>query len=401
MISSEELSQIRKIDKQGKDTLDRIMTQEGEKYGLLYITLLQKLVKIDTVRYNLVLIGDMLLDHDERAKYFHDMSSADNTQHPYSVFAKLLANDDDFIPLKASMVLTTLICSAPDPSSIDVGPLFDWLAGSFNGEDLAQADLAVQELESLLRIRQLRGPFYKVKNGVSGLVNLLNGELSPQMQYQIVFCFWLLTFDEDIAKDINNSHEVIPLLVRVGKAANKEKIQRMIIATFKNLVEKAPEANLPTMLVTQLLPFVKSLSARKWSDDEIAEDLEYLKNELTERFQSLTTFDEYVSELRSGILTWSPPHQSEQFWKQNVTKLNERDYEYLKLLSKILITSKDPVALAVAAHDIGQYVKFYASGKKVVEDIGAKQRVMELMTYDDADVRYQSLLSVQKLLLRA
>lgn len=48
------------------------------------------------------------------------------------------------------------------------------------------------------------------------------------------------------------------------------------------------------------------------------------------RFGRHRTWDEYTSELESGHLTWSPPHESEQFWKENAVKLNERDGELLK-----------------------------------------------------------------------
>ncbi|CAG8814186.1 4122_t:CDS:2, partial [Racocetra fulgida] len=78
-----------------------------------------------------------------------------------------------------------------------------------------------------------------------------------------------------------------------------------------NLVEKAPEANLPAMLVAKLLNFCENLSVRKWSDSEIVEDIEFLKAQLQENFQSLT----------------------------------------------------DNMVLAVAAHDLGQYVKYYPDGK--------------------------------------
>ena len=84
----------------------------------------------------------------------------------------------------------------------------------------------------------------------------------------------------------------------------KEKVIRVIIATFRvrfyhttrislltasqNLVSKAPSANLPAMLVAQLLPFVKNLSTRKWTDEDIIEDVQYLRDELNARFESLT-----------------------------------------------------------------------------------------------------------------
>lgn len=56
----------------------------------------------------------------------------------------------------------------------------------------------------------------------------------------------------------------------------------------QNLVTKAPSANLPAMLVAQLLPFAKNLSARKWSDEDIIEDVQFLQDELYTNFQSLT-----------------------------------------------------------------------------------------------------------------
>jgi V-type H+-transporting ATPase subunit H len=43
------------------------------------------------------------------------------------------------------------------------------------------------------------------------------------------------------------------------------------------------------MLVAQLLPFAKNLAARKWSDEDVPEDVQFLKDELDARFQSLTS----------------------------------------------------------------------------------------------------------------
>lgn len=35
------------------------------------------------------------------------------------------------------------------------------------------------------------------------LVEILKSNPGPQMSYQVGFCFWLLTFDQDIAEQIN------------------------------------------------------------------------------------------------------------------------------------------------------------------------------------------------------
>ena len=53
-------------------------------------------------------------------------------------------------------------------------------------------------------------------------------------------------------------------------------------------MSKAPAENLPAMLVCQVLPFVKNLAGRKWSDEDIIEDVTFLRDELNARFQSLT-----------------------------------------------------------------------------------------------------------------
>jgi V-type H+-transporting ATPase subunit H len=54
------------------------------------------------------------------------------------------------------------------------------------------------------------------------------------------------------------------------------------------LVTKAPAENLPAMLVAKVLPYVKSLSTRKFSDEEVIEDVKFLQDELSQKFDSLT-----------------------------------------------------------------------------------------------------------------
>ncbi len=58
--------------------------------------------------------------------------------------------------------------------------------------------------------------------------------------------------------------------------------------SLKNLVSKAPSENLPSMLVAQVLPYVRTLATRKLADEEVIEDVQFLKDELGEKFESLT-----------------------------------------------------------------------------------------------------------------
>lgn len=49
------------------------------------------------------------------------------------------------------------------------------------------------------------------------------------------------------------------------------------------------------MFVVRLLPFVQSLNERNWSDEDIVEDLDYLKEELKTRLDGLTWVAPYYS----------------------------------------------------------------------------------------------------------
>ena len=77
-----------------------------------------------------------------------------------------------------------------------------------------------------------------------------------------------------------------------------------------------------------------------------------------------SSYDEYVTEIRSGRLEWSPVHRSEKFWRENAYKLNEANYEILKILINLLETSKDVLVLSVACFDLGEYVRHYSRGKQ-------------------------------------
>lgn len=80
----------------------------------------------------------------------------------------------------------------------------------------------------------------------------------------------------------------------------------------------------------------------------------------------VSSFEEYCSEVKSGRMEWSPVHKSEKFWRENAGRLNEKNYELLKILINLLETSKDTLVLSVACHDIGEYTRHYHRGKRCV-----------------------------------
>lgn len=63
-------------------------------------------------------------------------------------------------------------------------------------------------------------------------------------------------------------------------------------------------------------------------------------------------------------LEWSPVHKSAKFWRENALRLNEKNYDLLRTLIHFLEASKDPLILAVASFDIGEYVRHNPRGKQ-------------------------------------
>ena len=115
-----------------------------------------------------------------------------------------MRSEDEFVPLKASKILTTLLCASPKPSTEAAEELFRWTTVQLQSKNPAVVDLAVQVLESVLRQRDVRPVYWNTPQAIDALVRILKIDSpSPQMQYQVIYCFWILTFNTEIAQELN------------------------------------------------------------------------------------------------------------------------------------------------------------------------------------------------------
>ena len=48
---------------------------------------------------------------------------------------------------------------------------------------------------------------------------------------------------------------------------------------------------------------------------------------LKESIRKLSSFDKYKGEVFSGNLDWTPMHKDPIFWRENITKFEENDYQ--------------------------------------------------------------------------
>ncbi len=66
----------------------------------------------------------------------------------------------------------------------------------------------------------------------------------------------------------------------------------------------------------------------------------------------------------SHYLFTPPSSHKPLLQRENVMRLNDKRHEILRMLVAILEESQNPTAIAVASHDLGEYVRYYPRGKK-------------------------------------
>lgn len=94
-------------------------------------------------------------------------------------------------------------------------------------------DLNIQILDALFHIPEYRRAFWETTHATDSLVNILKKSSAPQKVYELTFAVWLLSFDIEVAKNLDRRCQVIPTLIELAKSAVKEKVIRVIIATFR------------------------------------------------------------------------------------------------------------------------------------------------------------------------
>lgn len=201
--------------------------------------------------------------------------------------------------------------------------------------------------------------------------------------------FWALFTDYD-----DSEYDIILLYTHLLRLSPKEKTTRLILSTLYNLLEKNQKTLLPTAVLARLPALLENLSGRHLTDPDLLEDLQSLKELLDEYTKTKTTFDEYVAEVHSGHLRWSPPHRSTIFWAENARKILEyQNGEIPRKLAEIMQKpwDNDKQVLAIACNDIGCLVKEVPEKRSQLEKIGLKRRIMELMASDDENIRWESL----------
>ncbi|XP_059609545.1 V-type proton ATPase subunit H isoform X2 [Phlebotomus argentipes] len=399
MISSEDYNCVSALDGEKKA---QYLQQNPSQCAKTLLNLLSHVSKDQTIQYILVMIDDLLQEDRSRVEIFHDYSMK-RKESVWGPFLNLLNRQDGFIVNMSSRILAKLACWGHEqmPKS-DLNFYLQWLKDQLTVNSNEYIQSVGRCLQMMLRVDEYRFAFVSV-DGISTIISILSSRVNFQVQYQLVFCLWVLTFNPLLAEKMNKFN-IIPILADILNDCAKEKVTRIILAVFRNLIEKPEDSQVSkehciAMVQCKVLKQLSILEQRRFDDEDISSDVEFLTEKLQNSVQDLSSFDEYATEVKSGRLEWSPVHKSAKFWRENAQRLNEKNYELLRILVHLLETVKDPLVLSVASFDIGEYVRHYPRGKRVIEQLGGKQLVMQLLSHEDPNVRYEALLAVQKLMV--
>ncbi|KAE9614387.1 putative H(+)-transporting two-sector ATPase [Lupinus albus] len=419
LISGTSLQLMRRYDHRAESHRAQLLDDDGPAYVRVFIKVLHDIFKEDTVEYVLALVDEMLAANPKRARLFHHSTLA--VEDTYEPFLKtvLLWNGNWFIKEKSCKILA-LIVSARTTNQNDIvsngeatnskNPftviddvligLVKWLCEQLKkpSHPIRGVPTAVNCLSTILKEPMVRSSFVQA-DGVKllvPLISLASTQQSIQLLYETCLCIWLLSYYEPAIEYLATSG-ALPRLIDVVKSSTKEKVVRVVVLTLKNLLSKGTFG--AQMVGFQLPQVVQSLKAQAWSDEDLLEALNSLEEGLKDNIKKLSSFDKYKQEVLLGHLDWSPLHKDRLFWRENITNFEENDFQILRVLITVLDTSNDPRTLAVVCFDLSQFIQHHPSGRLIVADLKAKERVMKLMNHENAEVTKSALLCIQRLFL--
>mmetsp|Transcript_16511 Transcript_16511/g.35587 ORF Transcript_16511/g.35587 Transcript_16511/m.35587 type:complete len:444 (+) Transcript_16511:118-1449(+) len=344
-------------------------------------------------RWAMTAVCDMLREDSSCFGIFDDALHKGVSLYKPLLKAATAANADQYVADKAAWLLTAIMGNVPFFFTTDEA--VDLVKSLQSGSSLS--DLGkLEAIVNLMKTDQFRAAVWKVP-GVSEVITTVSAQGAPPFLYKCVFAMWLLSFED-------GSNVSLPIETLVGKirqilaVSRVEKVIRLSLTVLKNYLTK--KAFAVEVVEQGLLEIVQQLEYEKWRDTELYDDIRELASQISLRVTDMSSFERYEKELNEGTLKWGFIHSS-KFWADNVLKFEQNDFRALKLLVGLL-GSGDPTTLAVACHDIGEFVTCHPLGKKQVANMNVKDRVMLLMgstNPDHREVRREALLCCQKIML--
>lgn len=384
------------IERMAPDARDAAVAASMDEYVGTIVSLLRTSTPDDVVKFIALLLNELTAHVDG----FADRLMAE--PDAWALVASLLDQQDEQTAILGFTLFAML------SQDHDVRP--EYLAKAFgavgkrflpSGKPLLQ-DMALQALTGVLQTIKYRGYLWQENRGVVEAVLRMATTVASglQLQYHGLLALWLLSFEAKCALGMVSSLDSVANLLDVTKNSPKEKIVRVAIAILVNFVRLARSAAVKVLVSQRGIPVVSALAERKWTDDELREDLQFLEKTLQESFELMTTMDVYCVELDSRHLAWSPPHRNASFWRENIDSFRKENWKLLRRLLTF-VESPEPLSQAVVCNDIAAILKEAPEANEVLAREGVKPRIMQLLNSPNSEVRFEALKATQAIINNA
>lgn len=389
---------------------------------------------LDLTKILLVILYDGLTYIDnsvpEHTMTYEIMKISKN--NPYPPFVEILessssneqdSNQDEFIiSILCAHILTFFLTTNPPSSEKEASKLVSTVLKFIQDKLVTSSNtqyrfLGVQLLKEILSVKEFREIYLKKPEYLDALIKImLEKNIELQMRYLSIYCLWTLTFDPKtnhlLTTDAKYS-EIIPTMFKFSNDAVKEKVVRLSISILINFLDisGSPSSKSQTEIIKKFLlanglTIVKNLIERKWSDNELKDDLNTLYDLLNDSIKSLTNFDEYENEIKTKHLLWSPCHKNSEFWYDNIDKFKENNWKLLKSLIALLSDDNSApdanvnqlyINQSIICYDLSMLIKVAPEVVKVINSLGTKTKIMALMNSPNSNVKFEALRTTQLL----
>lgn len=306
----------------------------------------------------------------------------------------MLSSSTDFLVAMAAKVLGALLSTA-EPSN-ETQQFLGWVNQKLSTPNDPHVVSALCALKEFLK--GSKGPTTFANNaGIYSLMALVDEIQDEQTLYVACFCLWLLSYEGSMDSKLEE-HFIIRRLSGVLNSVMREKVIRVCLSALKNLLDRRDFAK--QMVSHGLCKTFETLRNRKWKDEDIPVDIEFIADKLNSVVEDLTSFEMYKAEVTSGALSWTPVH-SFAFWSTNYEKFDRNNFELIRKLISLLDLGAGSSALVqeVACYDLGEFARFHPDGKYQMKQLEGKRRLMMAMSSDEPKVARQGLMAVQKLMV--
>lgn len=252
-------------------------------------------------------------------------------------------------------------------------------------------------ISNLLMDDSLREEICRMASLSALLIQGFTSKDLEQMYYSAI-CLWLLSFSRKVIEERGPLYErqtVIDAFIDMITGCKREKVVRASCHAMKNLIQE--EWIFEKFSQRKVDHTLSLLEYEKWRDNELYEMIQEVSNVFYNKIHQYSNFSRYMKELSKGQFIPGPLH-TEKFWIENVRSFEDNEFSAISKLTSLL-HSDDPSTVALACFDLGEFSRLYPTGKKMVIKIGAKAKIVDLMSHPNKEVAREALLSTQKMML--